>query len=117
MGLRDDSAGSLKTNDQGADNQVDVRRIDQVVAWLSGSDNIARLREQHELPVYRFGEGVQIEHLHTFAKSDSGDKRQTEIEAPGNATGVSSSWRWLAYVAMLIFIVSFACSGCGREIL
>ncbi len=108
MGLRDDSAGSLKTNDQGADNQVDVRRIDQVVAWLSGSDNIARLREQHELPVYRFGEGVQIEHLHTFAKSDSGDKRQTEIEAPGNATGVSSSWRWLAYVAMLIFIVSFA---------
>lgn len=60
MGLRDQPSAAGEGNGR--------RRIDEVISWISSSNEINRLRERHDVSIYRFGENPQPELVATFAK-------------------------------------------------
>lgn len=53
MGLADEVPGTGGVRSQGP------RRIDQVVKWLNGNDELDRLRLEHDIEVYQFGDQGQ----------------------------------------------------------
>ena len=82
-------------------------RIDQVVAALDSSDVIDRLRDNHEVQVFRFGELNQPEPLVTFAKRGMEVRPEEAVRAENERNqSLLSRSRRIATLAQIGLVVS-----------
>ena len=89
MGLKDSSDGAEFP-----------RRIDQVISAFQSSPSITRLRENHDVTIYRFGDETQPQPIVSLAKKTDEPIDATEVSTIRSATDRLSFSNRLGYLAM-----------------